>query len=159
MAWVVGIGIFFLLLFLFPRPVLAVVLLAVFGIGGFLLYDWLEDRARQRKRAGVTVTVAHDPARCPGARPLFVVIRNDAGDTLDRVRFSVVGHRQGHSMPVYESGYRDYATDRIIADGESWGNCWPMPPRRRDLSADAAAMPPPGRMIWSARHVDPAFRR
>ena len=69
MAWVIGIAVFLLLLFLFPRAMGGLILVCGIAIGGWLLSDKLEHDKRARERAAVSLTVTHDIERCQHTQP------------------------------------------------------------------------------------------
>ena len=116
MAWVIGIGIFLFLLFVFPRAMVGLIVLCGVGIGGFLLWDKIKTDERARLRASVTVTVTHDLERCSPEHPLFVQIHNGSEGTIEKVSFGIEGNRAGYSDPLYDSsgsGYQSYSSDKI----------------------------------------------
>lgn len=158
LAWVVGIGGALYLLFRFPRPSLifiAVVVAIGAAVGGFL---YVQDQLAKRKTARVEVTIAYDLKRCSSEYPLFIGIVNGSNDTIEKVAFGIEGHRAGYSDPLYDSGYLGYSSDRIIASGEGWGNCWTLPRQAYGASEQRIALSPPETLVWTVKNIRPTFR-
>ena len=158
MAWVIGIGIFLFLLFAFPRTMVGLLVLCGVAIGGFLLWTKIENDERARKRASVTVTVSYDLDRCSPEYPLFVQIQNRSDNTVEKVSFGIEGHRSGFSDAIYDSGYLGYSSDRIIASGNSWANCWTIPRKAYGASEQRVALNPPETLVWTVKNTSPTFR-
>jgi len=158
MAWVVGIGIFFFLLFVFPRAVIGLIVLCGVVIGGYILWTEMENDERARKRATISITVTHDLERCSSDYPLFVRILNSSDDTVERVSFGIEGHRAGYSDPLYNSGYLGYSSDRIISSGDGWANCWTLPRQEFGASEKRIALNPPETLVWTVKNAYPTFR-
>lgn len=157
MAWVIGIGIFLALLIFFPKVVIPILVLAAIGIAGFFYNDHLAQKAREQKREAVKLTVARNPAACSEKFPLLVTIRNGSDDTVNKISFSVQGFRPGHSDPIYDSGFRNYSTDKIIRQGELSYACWAIPAVSYKISEEQAAAFPPETLIWSISGAYPDF--
>ena len=162
MAWVIGIGIFLFLLFAFPRPVVGLIvgLVVLCGvvIGGFSLWEKIKNDERAQKYAAVSVTVTRDLERCSPEYPLLVHIVNGSEDTVAKISFDILGHLAGYSDPLYDSGYGYYSSDRIIASGSEWTNCWPLPQQASGASEQRIALNPPESLIWSVKTKRPTFR-
>ena len=75
----------------------------VLAVGGFFLWNYLEQTKRAQKRASVTISVKYDTAKCDPKYPLFIAIRNGSVDILEKVTFDIEGRRVGYSDPVIES--------------------------------------------------------
>jgi hypothetical protein len=158
MAWVIGIGIFLFLLFAFPRAMVGLIVLCGVGIGGFLLWDKIKTDERARLRAAVTVTVTHNIERCSPEYPLFIRIQNGSEDTVEKVSFGIEGNRAGYSDPLYDSGYQGYSSDKIIASGEGWANCWTLPRTAYGTSEQRLALYLPETLVWTVKNSSPTFR-
>lgn len=157
MAWVIGIGIFLFLLFAFPRAMLGLIALCGLGIGGFLLWTKLDSDKRARETAAISITVTYDLERCSPEYPLFVGIVNASDNTLEAVSFGIEGHRTGYSEPLYDSGYLGYSSDRIIASGDGWANCWTLPRQAYGAAEQSIALNPPSTLVWTAKNPSPRF--
>ena len=158
MAWIVGIGISLLLLFMFPRAVGAVLLLIALLAGGLFLWIKVDGDRAARRREAISVVVSHDTVKCSEKYPLFIVIYNSSKDTINSVRFDVEAHRSDFSSPLYRSGYHEYSSDRIIPGMEGWGSCWSLPRRVSGVSDELISKHPPGGLSWTATNVSPQFQ-
>lgn len=158
-AWVLGVLGALFLLFRFPRPSLIFIGIVVgisAAVGGFL---YVQNQLAERKAAKVIGTIDYDLDRCNSEFPLFVGIVNRSGDTVERISFRIEGHRKGYSDALYNSGYSDgYSTDRIIPDGEGWGNCWRVPRRAYGADERLFAKSPPESLVWSVKNIRPTFQ-
>lgn len=159
MVWVVGIGIFLLLLFMFPRFTLG--LIAIIGVTIFILFERANTNNRQaaERRALVGVTAGYDASRCSIDYPILVSIMNRSPQTVVSTSFTLKGYASGHSDAIYDSGYGSYRDDRIIEPGGGWSICWSVPRRSYNVSEERAAAYPPSSMIWRVDDVSPAFQR
>ena len=91
MVWIVGIGIVFLLLIVFPKPIAGVAIVAGIAIVGFIFWDAIRDYWRAEERKSVQISVVQDLDRCNLATPLHITIENGTGRTIKKMRFSVEG--------------------------------------------------------------------
>jgi len=158
LAWVIGIVGALFLLFRFPRPSLVfggVVVAIGAAVSG---YFYVQDQLTKRKAAKVIGTISYDLERCSSAFPLFIGIVNRSDDTVEKVSFSIEGHLEGYSDPLYDSGYSGYSSDRIIAGGEGWGNCWTLPRPAYDASAQRILLNRPETLVWTVNNIRPTFR-
>lgn len=158
LAWVVGIVGALFLLFRFPRPSLifvGVVVAIGATVGG---YFYVQDQLAKRKTVKVTGTIAYDLERCSSEYPLFIGIVNRSDDTVEKVSFSIEGRREGYSDPLYDSGYSGYSSDRIIAGGDGWGNCWTLPRQAYGASEQRITLNPPETLVWTLDNMRPTFR-
>ena len=158
MAWVIGIGIFLFLLFAFPRAVVGLIALCGVGIGGFFLWNKIETDERNRLRTAVTVKVTHDLERCSTEYPLLVRIDNGSKNAVEKVSFGIEGKRAGYSDPLYDSGYQGYSSDKILASGEGWSNCWTLPRQAYGASEQGIALHLPETLVWTVKNPNPVFQ-
>lgn len=160
MVWIVGICIYLLLLFIFPRAVLGLIVVAVVGIGAAFFIVNQSNEKLAKKKAGVVVTVFHNTKKCSEENPLFIGINNKSGSTLKRVSFTVTGYRKGYSKPVYQSNYGTYyESDRIIENDTGWGNCWSVPKLDYGVPKDSATLFPANTMNWKVNNIKPTFQK
>lgn len=158
LAWVVGIGGALYLLFRFPRPSLifiGVVMAIGAAVGGFF---YAQDQLAKQKASKVEGTVAYDLERCSPEFPLFIGIVNSSDDTVEKVSFGIEGHREGYSDALYDSGYLGYSSDRIIAGGEGWANCWTLPRQAYGVSEQRVSLNPPETLVWAVKNIRSTFR-
>jgi hypothetical protein len=158
MEWIVGVGVFLVLLFVFPRAMGGLIVLCGLVIGGFLLWTKLESDSRAREREAVSITATYDIARCSPEYPLLISIGNGSSKTIEAISFGIEGHRTGYSAPLYDSGYAGYSSDRIITRGSSWVTCWSLPRQVYGVSEQSVDLNPPNTLIWSAKNQSPRFR-
>ncbi len=157
MAWVVGIGIFLFLLFLFPRPVISLIILCAVAGGALFLYYYLGDKRRGSKIAGIDITVNYNIPKCSKDYPLEIRIKNNSGSTINKIRFNLAGYREGFSEPIYGTGYDKYETDKIIPIGKTLWMCWKIPKLSYGKSEAGNTAYPPKSMIWKASDFYPDF--
>lgn len=151
MAWVVGIGIFLLLLAAFPRFTIGLVALAGLGIFAIFTATNTANKRAAERRAMVVVSAGYDVQRCAPDYPVAVTITNRAPSTVSSTSFTLKGYASGHSDPIYDSGYGQYRDDRIIEPGNAWATCWTVPRRAYNVSEQRAAAFPPSAVIWRLR--------
>ena len=140
--WLILALFLFLLVRLWPRA-LFVILAAAALVGGGA-FVWI--RHLDEERAQVAISVVHDPAGCPAARPLSVTIRNAAAAPLERVTFSIHARMPGYSRVVTPYTFKQYESDKILSPGESFSACYPRPLMSRDIEQQAAN----AALEWSA---------
>ncbi len=131
-----------LLVRLWPRALFVILAAAALVGGGVFAWTWHLDE----ERAQVAISVVHDPARCPDARPLSVTIRNAAAAPLERVTFSIHARMPGYSRVVTPYTFKQYESDKILSPGESFSACYPRPLMSRDIEQQAAN----AALEWSA---------
>jgi hypothetical protein len=138
MAWVLGIGVSLVLLFAFPKQMIALLVLAAVAVGGFLYLMHLEDvrriEANERDRAQVAIRAKADSKICNDPRyPVMVELSNRSSSrTLNSVYFSLAAHKPGYSGSVVNN---THTSDKILAPGEKYVDCW---------SLDSWVKPPEG---------------
>lgn len=146
MAWVIGIGIFVLLLFSFPRQTIALCIGAIVIVAAALIWIHQADVARReteaRERALLGVSVLVDRSICADARfPLVVTIRNNSNEkTLISISISIDAYIPNYSNSVV---FQSIESDRIILPRQIYQTCWAVrqpPPTGMDYDA----------LIWSA---------
>jgi len=159
LAWVIGIVGALFLLFRFPRPSLIFVGVVI-AIGAAVVgYSYVQDQLTERKAAKVTGTIVYDLERCSSEYPLFIGIVNDSDDTVEKVSFGIEGRREGYSDPLHDSGYSGYSSDRIIASGDGWANCWALPQQAYGASEQRITLNPPETLVWAVKNIRPTFRK
>lgn len=124
MVWLLGIGIFLVLLFVFPRQMgtLLLGIVVLIALGG--AYIWQQGEGRKRARASVEVSVRYDVSACSSSFPLLVTYRNGSRRTVEKIIYDIGGFTPGYSDVVLQD---DYKTDRIIPPGQTYGECWSVP--------------------------------
>ena len=161
-AWVLGIGIFTGLLLAFPKRmgllIVILVILATVITGAIYGYEAFTSYQREHEVSKIKVFVQHDPDRCSAEYPLLIGLVNRTDNTIIKTRFSISGFREGHSEAIYETGYNDYSTDRIIPPGEGSWACWRIPERAYNTSDDLIKRHLPENLVWTVTDVRPVFK-
>jgi len=160
MTWIVGVGIFLLLLFVFPRQMLRVTALCGAVVAGFFLWFYVSDFLETRKRESVSVYVSHDATKCGQASPLFIQIVNESSSTLKKVYFGISAHRAGFSDAVIEEA--GFSSDRIIQSHGIWRLCLSSIDLNRSLLLTAMARAQnftPASLEWSTTSIVPHFQK
>ena len=154
MAWIVGIGIFLVLLFAFPKPMFGLIGIVAAAIGVFVLYQWNETTQRQEKKSKITIVTAYDPARCSDPKwPVFVGFVNKSDSTVSAIGFHLTARRKGYSNAVYN----DWTTsDKIIAPGAGFGNCWAV--SEYSLRKEEIGTTPLSDLDWTASIESVSFQ-
>lgn len=158
LAWVVGIGGALYLLFRFPRPSLIFIgVMVAIGaaVGGFF---YAQDQLVKRKAAKVTGQIFYDLEKCSAEYPLWIGILNESDDTVEKFAFSIEGHLEGYSDPLYDSGYSGYSSDRIVPSGEGITACWTLPRQAYGASEQRVSLNPPETLVWTIKNMRPTFR-
>lgn len=119
-------------------------------ISGIVVWKYFENA----QKSNVQIQVAYDPSGCPKVSPLAVTIRNASDKTLERVLFSLHADMPGYSSTITPYTYKQYRSDKILEQGESYAACYPEPL----MSPTAARTVSPENLKWSAR-VDSAYYR
>lgn len=159
MVWIVGIGIGLFLLFAFPRQMLLLIAgLTVLGLGTWA-YLYYQEQSRKSLEEKVHVLVVYDADRCNEEFPLLVTIRNTSKETVESTSFDLSGFRSGHSAPVYQRGYLDYKTDKIIPPGKGYSGCWRVPDPAYSVSQQTIAATPPEAAVWKVTRTNPRFQK
>ena len=121
MVWVIGVGIFLVLLFAFPRQ-MGYLFLGLLGIAAALYFA---NQLEQAQKSKVSVRAAFDKAVCANPEfPIAVWISNGASKTVTHTSFRLAGYRPSHSSAVASQFAQ---TDRIIEPGGIYSACWQPP--------------------------------
>jgi hypothetical protein len=121
MEWVIGIGIFAVLLFAFPRQMgILFLILAVIGLG---IWGYLSAQSRSRALdlANLEMTASHGNPRCDAEFPILVSMTNATGKRINSISFRLEAFRPGYSANVYSEYPR---SDRIIEPSTGYSSCW-----------------------------------
>lgn len=142
MWWIILALVLGLILYFWPKGVW-VVLGATVLIGGSVLF-WNSHKEAERATAVFTVTYA--PDICPDGRPMQVSLRNTSDKTMERALFTIHATMPGYSSVITPYTYRQNSSDKILAPGEAYSACYPVPVLTR-TKADAISL---DSLEWSA---------
>jgi hypothetical protein len=124
MIWIVGIGMFLFLLFMFPRQTGITIGLLVGIAAAIAGYFYLQDQADRRNRALVTVNAAYGRTLCTDPNfPLSLVIHNGSKVALDKLSIDVTANRVGYSDDVF---FEYFSSDKIMQPNEYYSACWSL---------------------------------
>jgi hypothetical protein len=131
MVWVaLIIGI--ILLFVFPKQVGGLIVVAILGLGAFYLYLQADENARKKQQDSVTVSVLYNLKACSKDYPLHVSIKNDSSKIVDKVSWNIGALKPGYSNNIVDYGYSiEYSTpfssDKILNPNQQHGLCYKVP--------------------------------
>ena len=143
MVWIVGIGIFLFLLFMFPRQTGVTIGLLVALGAAIAGYFYLQDQFAQRKESQILISASFDASVCSDPKfPLSLRIHNGANTALDKLSIRVFANRNGFSDELYNDFY---SSDKIMQSGENYSACWSL----SDYKLKELGMPP-AYLNWKA---------
>jgi hypothetical protein len=154
LIWLVGLGVYLLLLLNFPRSIFA---LTIIGISLAVFLKEQESAALAKKKAMVSITITHDLKKCAQNIPLFINIINKSGSSLNKVSFAIAGYRKGYSSPIYKSPADGYQTHQIIAANNSWDSCRELPKLSHSPSDELGAILTPNILSWKSEGISINF--
>lgn len=125
MAWVVGIGLFLLLLFAFPKQVGVLIGLVCLIAAGIGLYIYLQNEMAARERAKISAFASVYPSCSDPNFPLLIDFTNNSKKRVMKIFFDIRGYREGFSDAI--AGDYSRSSDRIIEPGASYTSCWTYP--------------------------------
>jgi len=126
-------------------------------LGGFYGYFAYEEHQKNQTAAALKIVIKYDLETCGEKFPLVIDLRKESDKTITKTEFDVEGFREGHSEPLYETGYPHYTTDRILAPGESVGLCWSIPKKAYGITENLIERYPPNAINWKVTNIRPTF--
>lgn len=143
MRWLLLLaGALLLILKIWPRALWAVLCLATL-LTAAVLY---EEKREQDLLNQIVMAVEYLPAQCAQGRPLRVTCTNETASELEKLIFSIHARIPGYSSVITPYTYRQYESEKIIAPGDSYSDCYPLPLLSRTPAADI----PLENLEWSA---------
>lgn len=100
MAWLVAAIIFLVPLIFFPRAAGYILLAAALVLGGWALYEWMDNRRTLAEEEKVTITASYDPRSCTTATPVLAQALNGSSRPVRAVRFDIAVKRKGYSNEI-----------------------------------------------------------
>ena len=144
MAWIaliVGV----VLLFLFPKQMGAIVVIATAAGVGLYLYSEHQDRLSREERDKVVVRVEYGADKeCPANQPLSVFIGNATDRTVTKIEFQLEIRRPGYSNNLIQGhGAATFKSDKILKPKDDYSLCYRAPklrgnPELKDLEYSIA---------------------
>ncbi|MGE0239270.1 MAG: hypothetical protein AB7F09_13330 [Parvibaculaceae bacterium] len=125
MAWLVAALVFLVPLVFFPRAAAYILLAAVVLLGGWALYEWMENRRSLAEEEKVTVAASFDPAACPAETPVLAKVLNGSSRFVQSVRFDIAVKRRGYSNEI--GRLSRLLDDQPMAAGAESQYCYALP--------------------------------
>lgn len=143
MRWLLLLaGALLLIVKIWPRALWGVVVVAVL-LTAAVIY---EEKRSQSVLDQIVMEVTYSPEQCPSGTPLRVTFNNNGTGELEKLLFSIHARIPGYSSIVTPYTYRQYESEKIIAPGDNYSSCYPVPL----LSRTPAAELPLESLEWSA---------
>lgn len=137
LAIIIGLAVLVFFLVQYPKKTLqigcaAAALLVCGVVAMWYFFEARPNRILTERLEKVLVAVRYAPETCTAEAPLSVAIKNTGRETVAKITWSIQVFRPGYSSNIaeYSSGY---SSDRILARGESFQMCVPVP----SLNSDA----------------------
>jgi hypothetical protein len=100
MAWLIAAVVFLVPLVFFPRAAGYILLAAVLLLGGWAIYEWMENRFTLAEEEKVAITAVFDPIACPAATPVAARVLNGSSKSVLSVRFDIAVKRRGYGNEI-----------------------------------------------------------
>lgn len=100
MAWLIAATVFLIPLIFFPRAAGYILLAAALMLGGWALYEWLDNARTLAEEEKVTIIASFDPAACPEATPVLVRAVNGSSRLVLTIRYDIAVKRRGYSNEI-----------------------------------------------------------
>jgi hypothetical protein len=125
MAWLVAALVFLVPLVFFPRAAGYILLAAVILLGGWALYEWLDNRRNLAEEEKVTIAVSFNTAACPAETPVLARVVNGSSRFIQSVRFDIAVKRRGYSNEI--GRLSRLLDDQPMAAGAESRFCYALP--------------------------------
>jgi hypothetical protein len=100
MAWLIAALVFVVPLVFFPRAAGYILVAAVLLLGGWALYEWMENRLTLAEEEKVAIAAAFDPVACPAETPVAARVLNSSSKSVLAVKFDISIKRRGYSNEI-----------------------------------------------------------
>lgn len=100
MAWLIAAFVFVVPLVFFPRAAGYILSAAVLFLGGWALYEGLENRLATAEEEKVAITAVFDPVACPPQTPVAARVSNGSSKAILAVKFDISVKRRGYSNEI-----------------------------------------------------------
>jgi hypothetical protein len=125
MAWLIAALVFLIPLFFFPRAAGYILLAAAVLLGGWALYEWMENARTSAEEEKVTITAAFDPVACPEETPVSASATNGSSREVASVRFDIAVKRRGYSNEI--GRLSRLSDDKAMPPGARSQYCYALP--------------------------------
>ena len=125
MAWLLAALVFLVPLVFFPRAAGYILLAAVVVLGGWALYEALDNRRTLAEEEKVAIVARYDTGTCPAQRPVLAEVVNGASRSVLSVRFDVSVKRRGYSNEI--GRLSRLLDDQPMAPGARSHYCYNLP--------------------------------
>jgi hypothetical protein len=100
MAWLIAALVFAVPLVFFPRAAGYILLAAAVLLGGWALYEWIENRRTLAEEEKVTIAASFDPGACTAETPVLATAKNGSSRHILSIRFDISVKRRGYSNEI-----------------------------------------------------------
>ena len=126
MAWLVAAIIFLVPLIFFPRAAGYILLAAALVLGGWALYEWMDNRRTLAEEEKVTITARLSTRQsCSTATPVLARALNGSSRSVLAVRFDIAVKRKGYSNEI--GRLSRLLDDQPMAPGAKSHYCYALP--------------------------------
>jgi len=125
MAWLIAAIVFLLPLLFFPRAAGYILIAAVLLLGGWALYESLDNSRTLAEEEKVTIIASFDPVACPETTPILTRAVNGSSRPVRTVRFDIAVKRRGYSNEIGRLS-RLLDDEPMLPGGQSH-YCYPLP--------------------------------
>lgn len=125
MAWLIAAIVFIVPLVFFPRAAGYILLAALLVLGGWALYEWLENSRNLAEEEKVKITASFDPVACALQTPVLAKVVNGSSREVLSVRFDIAVKRRGYSNEI--GRLSRLLDDRPMTPGAQSHYCYALP--------------------------------
>ncbi len=125
MAWLIAVFVFLIPLIFFPRAAGYILLAAVLLLGGWAIYESMNNARTLAEEEKVTITPSVDLTTCNQASPLHAEVVNDSTRPVLSVRFDIAVKKRGYSNEI--GRLSRLLDDQPMPPGARSQFCYPLP--------------------------------
>lgn len=125
MGWLIAALVFLVPLVFFPRAAGYILLAAVILLGGWALYEGLENRLTLAEEDKVTIAAGFAPQACSAETPIEARVSNGSSRSILSVRFDISVKRRGYSNEI--GRLSRLLDDQPVAPGAESRFCYALP--------------------------------
>jgi hypothetical protein len=125
MAWLIAAVVFLVPLVFFPRAAAYILAVAAILLGGWALYEWMENQRTLAEEEKVLIAASFDRAACPADTPVLAKATNRSSRPVLSVRFDISVKRRGYSNEI--GRLSRLVDDQPMAPGAESRYCYALP--------------------------------